>query len=169
MEVVRTDGDRPFMLSAATYNRISDILADLAAKTRAEAIIFCDTNGNTVTYRGEILGLRLSTLSALAAGNYSATQEMAKLLGEPANFRYLLLEGERRNIYMSNVGHSFLLVTVFEKNVALGMVRVCTTRTIDDLQQVLENAKAQEEKAPELLDAEFRSLLGRELDLKFKA
>jgi predicted regulator of Ras-like GTPase activity (Roadblock/LC7/MglB family) len=169
MEVVRNDSNRPFMLSATTYNRISDILADLAAKTRAEAIIFCDTNGNTVTYRGQILGLKLSTLSALAAGNFSATREMAKLIDEPSTFRFLLLEGDRRNIYLSNVGHNFLLVTVFDKEVALGMVRVCSNRAIDDLKEVLDNAKAQEDKTPEFLDAEFRSLLSQELDLKLKS
>ncbi len=169
MEVVRNHSNRPFMLSAATYNRISGILGELEAKTRAEAIIFCDANGNTVTYRGQILGLKLSTVSALAAGNYSATREMAKLIGEPSSFRFLLLEGERRNIYLSNVGHDFLLVTVFDKNVALGMVRVCTNRAIDDLKEALDSAKAEEEKAPEFLDSEFRSLLSQELDLKFKS
>lgn len=169
MEVVRNSSNRPFMLSAETYNRISSILGELEAKTRAEAIIFCDTNGNTVTYRGQIPGLKLSTVSALAAGNYSATREMAKMLGEPSSFRFLLLEGEHRNLYLSNVGHNFLLVIVFDKAVALGMVRVCSNRAIEDLDGVLKNALAQEEKVPEFIDSEFRSLLSQELDLKFKS
>jgi hypothetical protein len=65
------------------------------------------------------------------------------------------------------VGFDFLLGVIFEKNVALGLIRIFANKTVENLKKVLENAAEAENKASEFLDVEFGMLLGKELDRSF--
>ncbi|MFQ5751847.1 MAG: roadblock/LC7 domain-containing protein [bacterium] len=168
MEGTKKGIGQQLILSEEIYNGIADILNELAGNTRADTIIFCETNGYPVTYKGDIKDLDLPSISALAANNFSATAKMASMIGERASFKFLFHEGERTNIYLSNVGFNFLLMLIFDKSVALGMVRVFTNKAIQALTKLLETAKAEEEKSKEFLDLEFKTLLGEELDRSLK-
>jgi len=42
-----------FMLSTATYNKVSDIMQELVMSTRADFALFCDVNGNPITHHGK--------------------------------------------------------------------------------------------------------------------
>ena len=82
-------------------------------------------------------------------------------------FKFIFQEGERRNIYLCNGGFNFLLVIIFDKAVALGLIRIFANKTVDSLKLVLENAVEAEDKTSEFLDVEFGELLGQELDKSF--
>ena len=158
-----------FMLSTEAFNEISSVLRDLESSTRAELAVFCDANGVPITHAGKPKAIDLSSLSALNAGNYAATQEMARLIGEKQGFKFLFLEGEEKNIYLCNVGFDFLLSIVFSKSVALGMIRIYANKAVKQLTGILEKAQKQEQMASEFLDVEFNSLLGKAFDESFKA
>ena len=167
MDLVTKAPKSQFMLSTETFNEISAVLKDLEASTRAELAVFCDANGVPITHSGKPRAMDLSTLSALNAGNYAATLEMARLIGEKNGFKFLFLEGEYKNIYLCNVGFDFLLSIVFSKSVALGMVRIYANKAAKQLSTILQKAQKQEQMAEELLDVEFSSLLGKALDDSF--
>jgi predicted regulator of Ras-like GTPase activity (Roadblock/LC7/MglB family) len=107
-------------------------------------------------------------LSALAASDFAATAEMAKLVGEEAKFKLLFHEGEKRNVYLSNVGDYFFLVVVFDVNVTLGLIRIYTKKAIQNLLQVLEEEGGDAESEKDMIDSDFSSLLGDALDETFK-
>ncbi|RIK68708.1 hypothetical protein DCC62_24150 [candidate division KSB1 bacterium] len=109
----------------------------------------------------------LGGFAALTAGNFSAMREMANVIGEKDGFKFVFQEGERRNIYLCNVGFNFLLTIIFEKTVALGLVRIFANKAVENLKQVLANAQEAETKTSEVLDVEFGLLLGKELDKSF--
>lgn len=168
MELVKRDNPKSFMLSEEVYNEVSGLLDELALKLRADMVVICDTNGYPVCHKGENPDLDLWALSSLAANNFSATTEIASMIGEKDSFKFLFHEGQRVNIYLSNVGFTFILMIIFKADVALGMVRIFTNKAIKELNELLKSAKEAEESAKEFLDLEFKSLLSKELDRSFK-
>ncbi len=164
MDLTNLSSGQQLILSEEVFNSIRSAINDLSANTGAKHVIFSETNGYPVTYVGDVKGLDLPAIASLAAGNFSATAKMASMLGEAGSFRYLYHEGEAHNIYISSVGFNFILVVIFDSNVALGMVRIFTRKAIEKLTDILRTAKFEEEKSREFLDAEFKALLNEELD-----
>jgi predicted regulator of Ras-like GTPase activity (Roadblock/LC7/MglB family) len=156
-----------FMLSTETFNQVNEILRELVTSTRSDFALFCDANGNPITHHGKQHVVNLSGLSALAAGNFAATSEMARVVGEKEGFKFIFQEGERRNLFLCNVGFNFLLAVIFDKTVALGLVRIFANKAVESLKQVLDKAAKAEEKASDFIDSEFGLLLGKELDKSF--
>ncbi|NUO81017.1 hypothetical protein HUU05_13135, partial [candidate division KSB1 bacterium] len=73
---------QPFMLSTATFNKIAEIMRELVVSTRSDFAMFCDVNGNPITHYGKNVTMELSGLAALAAGDFAATREIARVIGE---------------------------------------------------------------------------------------
>ena len=92
---------------------------------------------------------------------------MAKLVGEDAKFKLLFHEGEKRNVYLSNVGDNFFLVVVFDVSVTLGLVRIYTKKAIQNLLGVFEDSDSGEDVG-KVMDQDFSSMLGDMLDESFK-
>lgn len=156
------------VLSGEMYKAISEILSDLASKTRARTIIFSDMNGHPITQRGTSADINISNMSALAAGGFSATAEISKLIGEKKQFKFIFHEGEKNNVYLSNVGDNFLLILIFNAQTALGMIRIYTKRAIDALTDLISNAKTEEQNVTQFVDIDFNKYLNEELDKAFK-
>lgn len=162
------DGSRQVILSGNQYEGITKTLADLATKTKASAILFADMSGQLISQRGNTENMNTTVLSALAASDFAATSEMAKLVGEEAKFKLLFHEGEKRNVYLSNVGDNFFLVVVFDVSVTLGLIRIYTKKAIEDLNNVLADESEEVGSDERLIDSDFSSLLGDALDDTFK-
>ncbi|GAB4328408.1 MAG: roadblock/LC7 domain-containing protein [Calditrichia bacterium] len=161
------DGSRQVILTAQQFDEITKILSELAVKTKAFTILLADISGQLITQRGNTDDINTAILSALAASDFAATAEMAKLVGEDAKFKLLFHEGEKRNVYLSNIGDNFFLVVVFDVSVTLGLVRIYTKKAIQSLQKVFE-AQDEGEDASKLIDKDFSSMLGDMLDESFK-
>ncbi|MCK5075561.1 MAG: roadblock/LC7 domain-containing protein [Calditrichia bacterium] len=160
------DGSRQVILSGNQFEEITKVLSELAAKTKASTILFADISGQLITQRGNTDEINTAVLSALAASDFAATAEMAKLIGEEAKFKLLFHEGEKRNVYLSNVGDNFFLVVIFDVSVTLGLVRIYTKKAIQNLMTIFEEAGEDDDK--EIFDSDFSDLLGDVLDESFK-
>jgi predicted regulator of Ras-like GTPase activity (Roadblock/LC7/MglB family) len=161
------DGSRQLILTAKQFDEITKVLSELAAKTKASTILLADISGQLITQRGNTDEINTAILSALAASDFAATSEMAKLVGEDAKFKLLFHEGEKRNVYLSNVGDNFFLVVVFDVSVTLGLVRIYTKKAIENLLTVFESSESGEDVSS-ILDQDFSSMLGDMLDESFK-
>ncbi len=162
------DGSRQIILNGKQYDSITKILSELATKTKASAILFADMSGQLISQRGKTDDMNTTVLSALAASDFAATSEMAKLVGEEAKFKLLFHEGEKRNVYLSNVGDDFFLVVVFDVSVTLGLIRIYTKKAIEDLGSVLEESADDDSDQENVIDSDFSTLLGNALDDSFK-
>ncbi len=162
------DGSRQVILNGKQYEAITKVLAELAIKTKASAILFADMSGQLISQRGKTEDMNTTVLSALAASDFAATSEMAKLVGEEAKFKLLFHEGEKRNVYLSNVGNDFFLVVVFDVSVTLGLIRIYTKKAIEDLLDALQQEGDESETTDKIIDSDFSSLLGDALDDNFK-
>ena len=161
------DGSRQIILAPQQFDEITKILSELAAKTKASTILLADISGQLITQRGNTDDINTAILSALAASDFAATSEMAKLVGEDAKFKLLFHEGEKRNVYLSNVGDNFFLVVVFDVSVTLGLVRIYTKKAIENLIKVFEESEAADDSS-KIIDDDFSSMLGDMLDESFK-
>jgi hypothetical protein len=83
-------------------------------------------------------------------------------------FKLLFHEGEKRNVYLSNVGDNFFLVVVFDVSVTLGLVRIYTKKAIQSLLKIFEETEDDEEAKKDIFDSDFSDLLGDMLDESFK-
>ncbi len=162
------DGSRQVILNGKQYDAITKILQELATKTKASAILFADMSGQLISQRGNTENMNTTVLSALAASDFAATSEMAKLVGEEAKFKLLFHEGDKRNVYLSNVGDDFFLVVVFDVSVTLGLIRIYTKKAIEDLSTALEDTSGERDEDDKMIDSDFSTLLGNALDDTFK-
>jgi predicted regulator of Ras-like GTPase activity (Roadblock/LC7/MglB family) len=162
------DGSRQVILNGKQYDIITKVLSELATKTKASAILFADMSGQLISQRGNTENMNTTVLSALAASDFAATSEMAKLVGEEAKFKLLFHEGDKRNVYLSNVGDDFFLVVVFDVSVTLGLIRIYTKKAIEDLATALEENSDDDDQDTQIIDSDFSTLLGDALDDTFK-
>ena len=154
-----------FTLSIEQAEAIDTCLERMAYESEASSIILADITGQLISERGKTNNINTQVLSALAAGELSATQEMARLVGERARFNLLLHEGQERSVYLSPVGHKMLLIIVFDGQTPIGLVRIILKNAVEELGPILERpAHASNEDVNNPLNAEFARELEDELD-----
>ena len=154
-----------FTLSIDQAEAIDACLERMAYESEASCIILADITGQLISERGKTLGINTQVLSALAAGELSATQEMARMVGEKARFNLLLHEGEERSVYLSPVGQKMLLIIVFDGRTPIGLVRIILKNAVEELGPILERpAAAGGDEVSSALDDEFAQQLGDEFD-----
>lgn len=156
-----------WVFSESTYKKIDAAMDQLCKHLKADLAIFADMNGYPVSYHSRQEGWDVNNLTALAAGTFSATTEMAFLIGEDSRFRYIFHEGERRHIYMCMVAHDYLMVIIFNKKTALGLVRALTRNVVTRLEELVEELKSEVSATAKVLDSEFKTMLSKELDKTF--
>lgn len=94
-----------------------------------------DKEGHMVTKAGHTDDFDMQAVSALVAGSYAATREMARLLGEE-EFSVLFHQGRRDNIQLTLVGDRTILATVFDERTTIGMVRLYAKEASEKLQKI---------------------------------
>jgi predicted regulator of Ras-like GTPase activity (Roadblock/LC7/MglB family) len=127
---------KPIDLSEQQLEDIDRCLEHLLWETDARCVLLADITGQLISGLGDTEQMNTAVLSALAAGELAATKEMAGLVGEQARFRMVLHEGDRSSVYLSEVGHEMLLITVFETQTPIGMVRLFTKEVVTDLADI---------------------------------
>ena len=103
----------------------------------ARCALLIDREGHLVTRRGESLNSSLESISALIAGSFAATKEMARLLGED-EFTIMFHQGVRDSIQLQLVGERTLLAVLFDERTNLGLVRFYAQETGRRIADVLE-------------------------------
>jgi predicted regulator of Ras-like GTPase activity (Roadblock/LC7/MglB family) len=145
------------MLTSEDQISIEQRLADFLNKSEAQWSALVDKGGNLFAQSGDTGSLDLSILSALAAGSFAATHELAKRLGEP-EFSALYHEGHGQHILMSALHHECLLVTIFGERTNIGLVRFYAQQATLALNETLQNARVKEATtAPLQFEGDFLS------------
>lgn len=100
---------------------VIDVAGNIVAK--------CD-NGN---YNHDVY-----SLAAIAAGNFAAMSALAQVVGEK-EFGLLFHKGENLNLHFNRINDNFLLISVFGKEISLGLLRLKGTEAIEKLSKTLGN------------------------------
>ncbi|HLQ36203.1 MAG TPA: roadblock/LC7 domain-containing protein [Planctomycetota bacterium] len=115
--------------------KIDKLLAEFLRLSGAKCALLIDKEGHLVTKRGELRTIDIDTISALVAGSFAATKEMARLLGEE-EFTAMYHQGERDSIQLSLVGDRTLLTILFDDRTTVGMVRLYANETAKKLAEI---------------------------------
>lgn len=147
--------------------RIDKLLAEFLRLSGAKCALLIDKEGHLVTKRGEVRTVDMDTISALVAGSFAATKEMARLLGEE-EFTALYHQGHRDNIQLSLVGDRTLLTILFDDRTTVGMVRLYANETAKKLAEIYKDAieRTQDPNAPSL-DAGYGNSAKKKLENLF--
>ncbi|MBI2928548.1 MAG: roadblock/LC7 domain-containing protein, partial [Verrucomicrobia bacterium] len=104
-----------------------------------------DKGGFLLTKSGAVDRFDSTTLGALAAGAFAATQGVANLIGE-TDFNCVYQQGENFSMIVSNVDEQALLVVVFKARVSAGAVKYYAAST---LTRIADQLRAARQRAPE--------------------
>ncbi|MEW6220617.1 MAG: roadblock/LC7 domain-containing protein [Thermodesulfobacteriota bacterium] len=98
-----------------------------------ECVLLIDTAGNTVAKcdNGRCT-YDTYALAALAAGNFATVDSMAKIVGEK-EFSLLFHRGERSSIHFSKVTDDLLLISMFNRDLSLGLLRLKVAALIEKI------------------------------------
>jgi predicted regulator of Ras-like GTPase activity (Roadblock/LC7/MglB family) len=156
-------------LSKSQFESISESLSYLAEKLQVRALILTNSSGQVCAKKvSDNWNVDTMMLTTLTASSFSATVEIARLIGEKAQFKMVLHEGENLNVYVSSVTPHYFLIVIFEKGVAIGMVRLFTKRTIEQLLPTLKKSEQSNMQMDHIFNKNFQSLLNDELDQTFQ-
>jgi predicted regulator of Ras-like GTPase activity (Roadblock/LC7/MglB family) len=101
---------------------LSAALQELLMKTDATVTLVIDKGGFLITECGEHHDFDTTTLSALSAASFAATQGIASLVSE-SNFSSIYQQGDSYSLLVLNVDEYCLLTIVFKAHISVGAVK----------------------------------------------
>ncbi len=145
---------------------VNRLLREFLKLSNAKCAMLVDREGHMVTRQGVTRDLDVDTISALVAGSFAATREMARVLGED-EFSVLFHQGKTDNIQLSLVGDRTLLTVIFDEATTVGMVRLYAAETTKRLTELFEKQDREIRagtKKQEDLDGDFADNAKGKLD-----
>ena len=103
--------------------RINGVLLHFLGESGAMEALLIDRSGQLLARGGASRSLDTVSLSALAAGAFSSTAAMARLLGE-TEFTMLFHQGVKESIHVAAVDEQAILLAIFDSRTTVGMVRL---------------------------------------------
>jgi predicted regulator of Ras-like GTPase activity (Roadblock/LC7/MglB family) len=145
---------------------VNRLLREFLKLSNAKCAMLIDREGHMVTRQGVTRDLDMDTISALVAGSFAATREMARVLGED-EFSVLFHQGKTDNIQLSLVGDRTLLTVIFDEATTAGMVRLYAAETVKRLVELFEKQEREIKsgaRKPEELTTGFADTAKGKLD-----
>ncbi len=122
-------------------------LDDLLRSTEAATALIIDKGGPLISQRGTLDNFDATTVAALAAGSFSATQAIAERIGE-TNFSNIYQQGDNHSLLLSNIDDNLLLIVIFKAAISAGAVKYYAAAAIERVGLQLKRAR---QRAPEAL------------------
>ncbi len=111
------------ILGVEEYVTLQKLLDDFTYRANTHSSMISSLSGQLLVYSGFKTPFNLLAISALIAGVFQSTRELARLIGEK-KFVTFFQEGENWNIYYTLIEEDLLLATFFDDRTILGMVEV---------------------------------------------
>jgi predicted regulator of Ras-like GTPase activity (Roadblock/LC7/MglB family) len=114
------------------FTSITESLKRFLGETKSSCALLVDRSGQLVTTVGDAPGLDTTAFASLTAADYSANDQLAKLVGEN-DFSSLFHQGEKGSIYVADIARRVLLVVIFDSRTTVGLVRLRMKDEIEEL------------------------------------
>jgi predicted regulator of Ras-like GTPase activity (Roadblock/LC7/MglB family) len=128
------------VIHEADAARIDAILSRFLVECGATATLLIDRSGQLLAAGAAAAGFDTDSVAALAAGAFSSTGAMARLLGEP-EFTVLFHEGVKESLHVSAVDDHAIVLAVFDDRTTVGMVRLFAREASRAIRGVLAGAR----------------------------
>ena len=110
------------VLTEPGLTHVNGLLERLRTETNAKYLLLVEKSGQAIASAGESNPYAMA-LSALVAGAFSSTREIARLLGEQ-EFQTMFQQGQKFNLFISLLETHDLLTVVFDENTTLGLIKL---------------------------------------------
>ena len=124
------------IITKKDLEKIDIFLNQMVSSSRAHSVLLIDRSGQLIAHQGNTPGIDILSLSALTAANFGATAEIARILGEE-EFTLLFHKGKNENVYFTAIGDDVIMVTLFDDNTSLGLIRLQINKIIGELSEIL--------------------------------
>jgi hypothetical protein len=123
-------------ISKPKLDYLKSLLKNDLLDNGVHSVILIDRAGNIlINLNNDPLDFDYYSLASLAAANVEAVSIMAEILGEKD--MYLLFhKGQNFNIHCKRILSEFLLISIFDKSISLGFLRLKT----DELNQIAQDS-----------------------------
>ena len=126
-------------LTKMDVDAVSASLDRLLNATGAHSAMVVDRSGQLVTIAGKPVSFDTTSFATLAAADFSANDQLARLIGE-ADFTSLAHEGENESLFFADIDHKLLLVVLFDKQTTLAIVRMLAPAVAGELAAIFNSA-----------------------------
>lgn len=133
MERIKAGRSADIVISIDILNDVKDFLTNEVMTEGITSVLVIDNAGTLICDIGDKLELDVISLAAVAAANFAATEQIARLIGE-REFVLLFYKGHNESFHFSRVGDEYIIVTIFNNSLSLGLLRL----KIAEVAQVLE-------------------------------
>ncbi len=125
-----------YSLDQDQLDTIENVLVKSLIECGVHSVMLIDMAGNIIVQCDNgSCDHDLYSLAALASANFAAVDTMAKIVGEE-EFSLLFHKGENESIHFSKVHSEFLLMTIFGKDVALGLLRLKVSDAVEKIKSM---------------------------------
>lgn len=119
------------------FGAITDALQRFLSDSSARSALLVDRTGQLVATVGEQPKFDPTTFATLTAADFSANDQLAKLIGE-SDFNSLFHQGENESMYLADVAHRVILVVLFDHHTTLGLVRLKMKQAVEEISRLFE-------------------------------
>src|SRR5438132_1164849 len=132
-----TAGTANWSFTQDDFTAITESLRRFLGETKSLCALLVDRSGQLVTTVGEAPGLDTIAFATLTAADYSANDQLAKLVGE-TDFSSLFHQGEKESLYVADIARRLLLVIIFDSRTTVGLVRLRMKDEVEELTQLID-------------------------------
>ena len=132
-----TAGTANWSFTQDDFTAITESLSRFLGETKSICALLVDRSGQLVTTVGEPRGLDTTAFATLTAADYSANDQLAKLVGE-TDFSSLFHQGEKESLYVADIARRLLLVIIFDSRTTVGLVRLRMKDEVEELTQLID-------------------------------
>src|SRR5215218_2006522 len=134
-------GSASWSFTEDDFRAITKSLERFLNECNARCALLVDRTGQLVATVGEQPKFDPTTFATLTAADFSANDQLAKLIGEN-DFNSLFHQGEKESMYLADVARRVILVVLFDNRTTLGLVRLKMKETVNELRQLFEQVFA---------------------------
>jgi predicted regulator of Ras-like GTPase activity (Roadblock/LC7/MglB family) len=128
--------------------RIQATLERFLSDAGCAATLLIGRGGESLAVAGAARAFDMASIATLAAGAFSSTAPLARLLGE-TEFSVLIHEGVKESLHVSTVDDGPILLAIFDERTTVGMVRVFAREASRTIGAILAEARTRPRRAGE--------------------
>jgi len=133
-------------LYESDVRQFSDLLNRFLAEAHAHCAVLVDRSGRLLTQAGDTGKMDKITFASLVAGDFAASDQLARLLGED-EFSSLYHAGEGTSMFLADISGWGILAALFNGNTTLGMIRLRSKTVVPQIARLFETIAARPKSA----------------------
>ena len=133
-----------YVVTSEDFEQLNEDLEDFITQSEARTVLLCDRGGNVIASSGEAASDNMDMVSALVAGSFAATKQLALVLGEQ-EFSAVFHQGSKISIFISGVDEEVLFLALFSDETNAGLVKMYALKTCRKFSGLFEEIMTREQ------------------------